>query len=76
MRYHGSYSYYNNKHTITLNSRDNLITLYDNWAHEIGHVLQRSKYGAKDHTEDWGKCFSRAYNVYLEWDKTAECNNK
>ncbi len=70
---HGLYYYNKKKDIIVINKKDNLATMYDNWVHEIGHALQRGKNvsesSIKDHSDDWGRCYARAYRIFLEWDK-------
>lgn len=65
MIYHGSYSYFNNKHCITLNKKDNLQTSIDNLIHEFAHVLEHNKYSC--HTDAWGIKYAKVYRAYLEW---------
>lgn len=67
MKLRGAYSYYNNKHFITLNNKDNLFTLYDSYIHEMAHCLQKGKFGKEEHSNEWGNCFSRCYRCYLKW---------
>lgn len=68
---HGVYYYHNKKHLIIINKRDNLETMYDNLTHEVAHMLQRNKIETgcciKDHTDEWGKCYAKAYRIYIEW---------
>jgi len=66
----GSYSYYNNKHYITLNKMDNYAVSTENILHEWGHLLDRTKWSKEHHGNCWGICFARVYRVYLEWVET------
>lgn len=69
--YRAFYDYNGKRHFIALNKNDNYHTLIDSWTHEIGHMLQKNKLVAKDdlqnHTEEWGKCYAKAYRIYLQW---------
>jgi len=67
MVYNGSYRYNGKKHYITLNKKDNLITLYDSEIHEFSHSLEHHKYGKNSHSEAWGRKFSIVYCAFLEW---------
>lgn len=64
---HGGYSYYNNKHYITLNAKDNYATLTDSEIHEMAHCLEYNKYNKEEHSDSWGRVFAKVYRAYLEW---------
>lgn len=64
---HGSYSYCNKKHIITLNKKDHYFTLIDSEIHEFAHALEYNKVGKQQHSDAWGKAFAKVYRVYLEW---------
>lgn len=69
MKYRGSYSYYNNKHFITLNNKDHYYTLIDSIIHEWSHLLEYHKCGAEGHSDAWAKKFGKLYRTYLKWSE-------